>query len=246
MKQAVKSFLDNVGLEKPLKKVFSSVDLYTTKQDYQCHVIALHDYKALYFAVPKVANSSLRRFFGDLIGADLRASLTGSFASPLAIKKSRVRRDYDNYWKFGFVRNPWDRLVSFYSDKIANNPKKELYFPDDLVQKGVVSGDISFETFIHLIVDIPDTEIERHCMSQHVFLTDEFTGECLVDFVGKFEKLYEDLPHVCKTLGISHTEVPCVNKSARRQSYRDYYTTELKELVRQRYAKDIEMFEYEF
>jgi hypothetical protein len=69
-------------------------------------------------------------------------------------------------------------------------------------------------------------------------------GELLVDFVGRFEHLKRDVATVLSEIGIDG-ELPYANKS-KRGHYRDYYTSELREIVAERFQKDIEHFGYEF
>lgn len=243
---SVKKFWRESTLTAPLRSFLSSAEFYTSREDYKCHIIALVEYKCLYFAIPKVANSTLRRIFSDLTGEDLRASTTGRFDSPLSVKKSLVKKHFQSYYKFGFVRNPYDRVVSAYTDKVISSGKAEFFFPDYITRKGLVNGEISFEKFVHLLMEIPDSDANRHYMSQHKFLTDEYSGDLLVDYFGKLESLQEDISFVANKAGF---EVPTLyhkNKSKRKRDFRDYYTPELKKLVSERYSKDIEMFEYEF
>lgn len=59
-------------------------------------------YKAIYFPIPKVACSSIKVFLTDF--AEFSLDDLDKFK---------------NYFKFAFVRNPWDRLVSCYINKVA-------------------------------------------------------------------------------------------------------------------------------
>ncbi len=244
--KSIKNSLNNTSIAQPIKQFLGKFGFYTTKQDYQCHVIALHNDSALYFAIPKVANSSIRGFLSELTGEDLRSSITGKFATPLAVRKSQVRYQFKPYLKFSFVRNPWDRLVSFYFDKVYQNQKVNIFFPEEVVSKGLVSSDMSFAELVHLIEQIPDDQADRHYMSQHVYLTDEYTGEVLVDFIGKFENLEEDFYWVCGKIGCRQPNLPHRNKSSRQTSYREYYTPELVDVVARRYQADLELLKYDF
>jgi len=50
---------------------------------------------------------------------------------------------------------------------------------------------------------------------------------------------------VCAALGISPTTLPQYNRSSR-EHYSKYYSNELRELVRKRFAPEIERFGYTF
>lgn len=230
--------------------------------DYSSHVIALHRYQAIYMAVPKVANTSIKTALTQLMPEDLRTfdmdgrkerSVYGRhrdelFAREIRLYKHQIAR-YTSYFVFAFVRDPWDRLVSCYRDKIEwgavmeggrrNDPQKRRLYLGSGFRK-----DMSFEEFVRKVVETPDRRSNRHFRSQHTFLTDR-DGSLIPDYVGKFERLSEDFSYAMKRIGASAVELPHVRNS-RGARHREYYTKELAELVSRRYARDIELFDYRF
>ena len=133
---------------------------------------------------------------------------------------------FDRLFKFAFVRNPWDLLVSLYSF-IPNRPTN---------RHSTRVAAMSFAAFV-------DEWTLRPEISQKSFLCDR-TGKCLMDYVGRFENLTDDYAEICRRIGIT-ADLGHFN-SSRRVDYREMYSPELKSLVASRLAEDIEMFGYEF
>ncbi len=210
--------------------------------------IALHRYKVIYFPVPKVACSSLIKFCANLLGIKEGPNTNIHEIYFPSIKLENISK-YEDYCKFGFVRNPWDRLVSCYSNKIKNDA--------DLTNKHYVNGvsrgfskygsfkaGMPFEDFVAIIKDWPDETSDPHFRSQYTFLADK-DGELITNFVGQFESLSSDFANICKSSGMPDENLPHLKKSTH-DSYRNYYTNELIDIVGQRYSKDIELFDYSF
>src|SRR5688500_13003952 len=101
-------------------------------------IIALHDYQVIYFAIPKVANSSMKALCADLVRARLDHEVLDAFWSdtwkPHIFRHPAARSylmrivillspaqlsQYKNYFRFCIVRSPWDRLVSCWKQKVG-------------------------------------------------------------------------------------------------------------------------------
>ena len=61
----------------------------------------------------------------------------------------------------------------------------------------------------------------------------------------RFENFVDDFRIVCRALDISPATLPQYNRS-NREHYSSYYDDELRELVRARFAAEIERFGYTF
>ena len=79
---------------------------------------------------------------------------------------------------------------------------------------------------------------------QHEFVTDE-RGELLTDCVGRVEQMQQCYDEICARIGIPSAILDQVN-SSRRGNYRDYYEQGLIDGVAKLYARDLELFGYEF
>ena len=147
-------------------------------------------------------------------------------ATALQIQAAMDREIFDSFFKFSFVRNPWDWQVSLYH-YILDRPKNPGY--EETKKMG------SFRNFVF--------SRENLSFTQTSCLVDE-SGNLLVDFVGKFENLDQDFQSICHKVDIS-ASLPHINKS-KRTDYQDYYDAETRDLTARLYAEDIERFGYTF
>lgn len=132
---------------------------------------------------------------------------------------------FQSYFKFAFVRNPWNRLVSEY-EFIRRRP-------DHGRHSKVIK--MEFEEYIRY-------QSRRFDAHQINMLADK-NGVLLMDFIGKFENLQEDWNFVTDTLGIENKELSH-KKKAGIKNYDSYYTNETRDLVAELWKRDIETFGY--
>jgi hypothetical protein len=165
------------------------------------------------------------------------------------VKKRQILNKYQDYFRFCIVRNPWDRVLSCYINKI--NPDKnynDKWFKNgvalSLVNFKVFKGGMSFEDFIYALKDIPDNKADNHFRSQHMFIVDK-NGNLLVNYIGRFEDITTAFEHICQKMGLSDIVFPHLLKSDH-EKYRSYYNDRLIDIVSERYSTDIDMFGYDF
>jgi chondroitin 4-sulfotransferase 11 len=140
--------------------------------------------------------------------------------------------EFQNYFRFAFVRNPWDRLVSVYS-------RMDPHMQATAEKVGLALAGTSFHEFIKRTENFQHVHLDP----QEGFVFDH-AGYCLVDFVGRYERLVEDFATICSRLG-KNIELPHCNVSTR-NAYRQYYNNATRKIVERRYGEDIEKFGYRF
>jgi len=238
-----------------------------------------HKYKCIFVHIPKTAGKSVEQVFLRLaserrrtgalllhrntdpqLGPPRLAHLTASEYLHYGYVTSK---EIHCYFKFAFVRNPWERMVSEYRWR----------FPDSRPD---------FKTFLfkHFPTSDDDCHLSgrdhyRHVLPQCDFVFDK-DGQQLVDFIGRFENLQQDFDHVCHRLALGPTQLSYVNKSSSKpvlrllpgavrrkinklfavkipgtakpgsKNYWEYYDDEASECVKRVYARDISTFNYEF
>ena len=154
---------------------------------------------------------------------------------PASVLRELVpRAQWDGYFKFAFVRNPWDMLVSGYRYQTTVLTPEQRALNPDVAELLARTRDFSDVVRYYPMI--------RSDMTS--FITDEH-GQVIVDFVGRFERLEEDFAYICSRIGID-ARLSHENRSERAASYREYYTEETRDIVARHFARDIERFGYRF
>ena len=139
--------------------------------------------------------------------------------------KNYFKENYSNYFSFAFVRNPLDWQVSmyFYMKKATGHPQH------DLIKK------MNFSEYI-----------EWRCLNEVTFQKDYLVDEnqeLIVDFIGRYEDLSNDIKKIEKRTGLS-LDLPHINKSDHAH-YLTYYDENTKNLVYKYFKSDFEMLGYQ-
>ncbi|MEM7079028.1 MAG: sulfotransferase family 2 domain-containing protein [Pseudomonadota bacterium] len=210
--------------------------------------IALDAYGAVYIDIAKVASSSIKAVLADALGLPPQTNPHAiEFPRPDAEQRG-TERAYPQRFCFTFVRNPWDRLVSCYRDKICGEVQEFTQFAPSGVAHCLAGysefwAGMSFADFVIAVAKIPDARADEHFCSQAAYVLND-RGEVALDFVGRYESLAADFAHVAAVIGLPATlRLPHL-QAAPARDYRAYYTEETWTLVAQRYRADVESFGY--
>lgn len=206
-------------------------------------MIISNTHRYVFAAVPKTGTHAIRQALrphmgdGDLeqVGLFVNRQLPIPELARLRhghITLDQLRRFIDSgmfadYFKFAFVRNPFDRFVSYCSfmtrsgDAFERDPRAVMRrFLSDPPRQHVLFA------------------------PQHIFVTNG-EGAMLADYIGRVESMQESFDFIAGRIGIPPVELAKVNAS-QRASYRDYYDQQLIDGVASLYARDLEIFDYDF
>lgn len=207
-------------------------------------MIVSHQHRFIFAAVPKTGTHSVRQALravmgpGDLEQVGLFVERRFPWPELAAIGHGHValaqvrpylgEAAFGEYFKFGFVRNPYDRFVSY----CAFMTRADGAFERD-----------PHAVMQHLLFRAPPLQ---HILfrPQHELLVDGH-GRPLADFVGRVERMQDDFDAVCGRIGIQATPLGRVNGS-RHADYRRYYDPQLRAGVERLYARDLALFGYDF
>lgn len=133
---------------------------------------------------------------------------------------------FDNYFKFGFVRNPYAWQVSLYHFML----KDKSHHQHDLIKEMK-----DFQEYIHW-------RVNHEVRLQKKYFYDD-NDDLLADYVGKLENLQHDMDTICEKIKIPLIQIPHINTS-KHKHFSDYYTDETSTMVYNAFLPDFETFGY--
>ena len=215
------------------------------------HFIHFRDIPLLYGRVPKVANSSIKAALRRLLKApQLEGSRTTSDnfwrtgtegeTSMLSTHDARMCRG--THFSFSFVRNPFDRLVSAYNNKLLELDE----IPGPMQAMGLVHS-MPFGSFLDVVASTSDDKLDIHLLPQSTILCLE--RQLIPNFVGHLETMDEDwivLQQILRREGLPDLGALPEKNVRRGSSHRDvadyFQDPGLIQIVTERYGDDIEWF----
>ena len=208
-------------------------------------MIVSHRHRFIFAAVPKTGTHSVRQALREHLD-DADVEQVGLFVNKrfpwedlaairhghLALRQVRPHlgdEAFDAYFKFAFVRNPFDRFVSYCAFMLRGG--------DDFAQR-------PREAMHHFLFAAPP---EQHILfqPQASLLVDDDGETLLADAVGRVEEMQGSYDAICARIGIASRPLDRVNGSTH-GDYRQYYDQALIDGVASRYAQDLELFGYGF
>lgn len=263
----------------------NSKSVYTWQER---RLLVSHRYAFLYCPIYKIASSSMMNFMvlanapkkaQKILSLDrnkVRSYVLINFSLEGYSDEYKSKVLHGSYFKFIFVRNPWARLVSTYSNffvsaysrgktsEIAKNVARSIYGED----ANFYSDKICFRDLVEYVYMNKDEVLDRHTMAQSSLM-----GKVRYDFVGRLETFDADFEHIRNKVGFEKSLLRGMQRSnSTRYSaeskhidqsydkalpvelskldnlppYSNFYTPDLIEKVGERYSSDIQKYSYTF
>jgi hypothetical protein len=195
----------------------------------------------IFIHIYKCAGMSIRKVLTDnLSSTEFQASHDTAEAVRNGLYVHNEKFFWDTSFKFSFVRNPFDWVVSLY-EFIRQNESHPNYHE---------VAEMDFEYFCKWNVDSIKNREDNSNGSFHTlsdFLFDGTSGELLVNFVGKLETFEEDCSKIFDVLKISYDSIPYINRTpSRNKDYRSYYTPACRSIVSDGFYYDLVNFDYKY
>ncbi len=189
-------------------------------------MIVDHDNKFIFVCIAKCASTSISRRFGYHI--DPPPHKYHMFLKDIVYKHPVAKE----YFKFAFVRNPYDRVYSTYI-----NLKYDGHdWATELKKK---------RNFREFILDLKNSEYSQYIhlrpQSEYIKINDDIG----VDFVGRFESLQADFAKIEGIIGIENKPLKKERWSSRRPDDPRFFDHEMKQIIINFYKEDFERFKYE-
>lgn len=207
-------------------------------------MIVSHQHRFVFVAIPKTGTHSVRQALRKHLGPeDLEqarlfvekrfpfpelASLKHGHISLQQVRPFLGEEKFTSYLKFAFVRNPFERFVSY----CAFATSREGSFERD--PQGVMR---------HFLFTAPPLN-HMVFQPQHSFIIGK-DGEILSDALGRVEEMQASFDDICARIPIPSSRLERVNGS-RHGDYRGYYDQQLIDGVAKIYGRDLELFGYGF
>jgi hypothetical protein len=199
-----------------------------------------HRHKCIFVHLRRTGGNSIEHALGGIQLLDRDGRETTTWEEAIHAGRSRFKLDnrghylhdgvlkireafpleFPVYFKFSMVRNPWAQMLSMFFKR-----------------KGKDGTSAEFAAFIESYALFEGTTARHTLYDEH--------GQCLVDFIGRFENFVPDFNVACERAGIKDVRLPHLN-ATQNQDYQSFYDLATKRRVEEIYGEDIERHGYRF
>jgi len=178
--------------------------------------VIIPDKKVLFIHIPRTGGTSMHAFLP--ISTDGHSNLKFYYDK---------YGNLDDYFKFAFVRNPYDRVASGVA----------LY----LNLGGITKNDKEKRDKINDYIAFNHNRFNEHSITKTQKSFVELYGNAAMDFIGKFENLKEDWAKVSEKIGVN-PKLPCLNASG--SEWEGVLDQKSRHIIKENHRVDFETFDY--
>ncbi len=187
-------------------------------------------YKCIFIHIPKTA------------GVSVSASLLGKGIANMPALYYKVlfgKKDFNNYFKFSFVRNPFTRLISVYEFLQSGGGG-----PLDEKIVSIIQPYKCFKDFVMQYLNQKTIKTHRYFRPQYYFICDS-NNKLMINFWGRFEELEKDYEFIRTKIGTGEPLKKLNVTKSKKLSQEEYYSnSKIIQKVISLYNKDFELFGY--
>lgn len=181
---------------------------------------------------------------------------------PSLLKAMLPARIWEECFKFTFVRNPYDWLVSqwFYNFQFRKNPRflddpgqwlRRRYHPYLSIMGrshrelcGVRKFTVEDIDFIYRYLALNYRSLPYRPGKLQISYVLDADDNMIIDYIGRFESLEQDFRNIVDKIGLRDVTLPKVNVSKHR-GYEEYYTEESARRVYELWQPDFDVLGYD-
>ncbi|WP_413284607.1 sulfotransferase family 2 domain-containing protein [Vibrio sp. MA40-2] len=192
------------------------------------HINYVKRRKFLFIHIPKTAGTSIL----DALSIDFRQHYD------YRVYKAANPKAFNKAFKFCFVRNPYQRVISTYNYlKQTDGEEVDIYLKNLIEQECP-----TFESFVNYFINHNKVSLHPLFRPQYSFIYD-IDGSCKVDFIGRFENIADDFKTICQKINVEFN-LPNKNRSKNKLTISPL-NQELADIIYSCYQQDFILFNYD-
>ena len=230
-------------------------------------MIISHKHKFIFMKTRKTAGTSIQTALTDFCGIDdiitpdidsvgrnIDKSCWNGHPHPhLWDVRNLVGEDiFNSYFKFAFVRNPFDVSVSRFYWNINGKGQTGYDLTKDgfnkWVDKYTLSSIFHKAEYYAINMAYPFLFSDNFVNNDHSMINYDLSGRAFdLDYVGRYENLVDDFDEICDILNLGKISLPNKKVATReKRSYKDMYTEDSINKVTKAFSVDLDLLGYGF
>ncbi len=206
-------------------------------------MLVSHSHKFIFIKTKKTAGSSIQDYLAKYCKNGVVEKYIPGGHRPAQSTKEKVGDEiWNSYLKICPVRNPWDKMVSWY---FWRSRKRSVFVKIRRILKGRHPENEAHRMSFHDFIVWLDSRGKVN-LDDPIALVD---GKWPDYFFIRYEHLHEDLEKLCKHLSIPYdkSKLPKEKTGVRKdRGYQNHYDEETKAIVGKYYQDQVDMFGYTF